>query len=226
LRPAAAVQVAILGSPVRDGILQDDHRGRRASFRQRQSDRCLQLLAFLGKVQKEARPMKCSYETWTDEQLLIAFQESGERTLLDVLYTRYLGALKRIAQKALLGTPNRDDVLEELAEAPFIKLQRQRKTLAGFDPMRWQFRVFLLELLKDEIRLYFRRVQSKKVLRMVTLLGDEAFKLVQRRASSRPILTNSDRVLKVPHEDTGTRSCWVCRCSTAKSRSTPPTFAN
>ena len=67
--------------------------------------------------------------------------------------------LKRIARRALGLSPRfpKDDCVEDLAERVFMKLHRERSTLAGFDPERWKFPLFLSLLLRDELRVHWRR---------------------------------------------------------------------
>jgi DNA-directed RNA polymerase specialized sigma24 family protein len=110
---------------------------------------------------------------WSDERLLQEFSETGRTEVFEILYRRYVDNLKRWARHALRQRPRDEDDVEEIAERVFLRLHRHRETLAGFDPQRWIFPVFLAQLLKDEIRVQFRKHKRKSARQLGDCYEDE-----------------------------------------------------
>jgi DNA-directed RNA polymerase specialized sigma24 family protein len=103
------------------------------------------------------------YTQLADDVLLLRFQKTGDPAAFEILYERHVPHLKRIARRALGLAPRfaNDDLVEDLAERVFMKLHRERNTLAGFDPERWTFPLFLSLLLRDELRVHWRRQKNE-----------------------------------------------------------------
>jgi DNA-directed RNA polymerase specialized sigma24 family protein len=103
------------------------------------------------------------YRQLADDALLLSFQKTGDPAAFEILYERHVPHLKRMARRALGLDPrfSADDLVEDLAERVFMKLHREHDTLAGFDPERWKFPLFLSLLLRDELRVHWRRQKSE-----------------------------------------------------------------
>jgi DNA-directed RNA polymerase specialized sigma24 family protein len=105
------------------------------------------------------------YTQLADDALLLSFQKTGDPAAFELLYERHVPHLKRIARRALRLDPRfpNDDLVEDLAERVFMKLHRERNTLAGFDPVCWKFPLFLSLLLKDELRVHWRKQKNENL---------------------------------------------------------------
>ncbi len=101
---------------------------------------------------------------WNDDRLLNAFQETGKEVLFTILWDRYKQELRKfctfVCWSLRIGR-NDPNVVQQLIEEPWLRLKKRHQTLAGFDPKRGTFPMYMRALLRDAIAQHKRRDQRK-----------------------------------------------------------------
>jgi len=109
-------------------------------------------------------PLEDDRQHWSDDRLLRAFQETGAEAPLKILYDRHNQELRKfcafVCWRYQIGRYDAQ-LIEQLVEAPWLRLKQRHQTLAGFDAKRGSFPAYMRALVRDAIAQYRRKSRRK-----------------------------------------------------------------